>query len=116
VSGCSSGTSRYFYVLWKMRHWMGMFPVSTVGSLWGFCGPPWPTWKWYYEVGICNAEALHFVELYSHDQLKIGVACATGKRKNLNNCVFLFSGSLWVSWNKCLQCRDWVRLHSICNW
>ncbi len=33
----------------------------------------------YYDVGICNAEALHYVEFYSHDQLKIDVTHATRK-------------------------------------
>ncbi len=32
-----------------------------------------------YDVGKCNAKALHFVEFYLHDQLKIDVAHATGK-------------------------------------
>jgi hypothetical protein len=37
---------------------------APVGLLWGFCGTPWPTWMWYYYMGICTAKALHFVEFY----------------------------------------------------
>jgi hypothetical protein len=36
-------------------------------TLWNFNAEalrPWPTWMWYYNVGICSAQALHFVEFY----------------------------------------------------
>jgi len=37
-------------------------------TLWNFNAEalrPWPTWMWYYNVGICSAKALHFVEFYA---------------------------------------------------
>ena len=50
-------------------------------NLWNFIAEalrPWPTWIWYYNVGICSAKALHFVEFYvdisrSHDRSKLHV-------------------------------------------
>ncbi len=36
-------------------------------ALWNFIAEalrPWPTWILYYNVGICSAKALHFVEFY----------------------------------------------------
>jgi hypothetical protein len=36
-------------------------------TLWNFNAEalrPWSTWMWYYNVGICSAKALHFVEFY----------------------------------------------------
>jgi hypothetical protein len=47
--------------------WLWIWTLSlsaSVGLLWGFCGPPWPTWMWYYDMGKCSAKALHFVEFY----------------------------------------------------
>ena len=36
-------------------------------TLWDFNAEalrPWSTWMLYYNVGICSAKALHFVEFY----------------------------------------------------
>ncbi len=58
---------------------------APVGLLWVFCGTPWPTWMWYYDMGICSAKALHFADKYNgealhflRNQLKIDVVCMTG--------------------------------------
>ncbi len=56
VSSCSSGISMCYKCGFELGHSLS----APVGLLWGFCGPPWPTWMWCYDVSICNAEALHF--------------------------------------------------------
>jgi len=48
--GFSIGTS-IFQGLWYLRLWIGAQSLSApVGLLWGYCGPPWLTWMWNYDV------------------------------------------------------------------